>query len=313
VQPVPGRFTAVVPVGPGRVEVERLTDLLDSLFHYEPDVASVVIVDDERDRISAATLTERSPRTCDVVVVPNPREPGRINRYGGLAAGVLTGFAAAFRNGGAAFVLKLDTDALVIAPFSQRVHAAFAADLTVGQVGAYELTCSGEQLVSGGQARLVRRRAQVVQLMPDRFGRRRPFVAASGPYAVLRRRIRQARRLGYRYGYHCQGGGFAVSGEALSRLDEAGDLADVDRWIPTDVPDDVLMTILVHAVGLRPLGLNGLGDPFGVHWRGLPFPPPELVDRGYGIVHSVKNDRDVSESDVRAYFRDRRRSAVPTA
>ena len=39
-------FAALVLLGPGPDEHQRLVDLLDSLFYYEPDVRAVLVIDD---------------------------------------------------------------------------------------------------------------------------------------------------------------------------------------------------------------------------------------------------------------------------
>ncbi len=46
----------------------------------------------------------------------------------------------------------------------------------------------------------------------------------------------------------------------------------------------------------------------GSSTSGSPDPPQELVDRGFGVVHSVKNDPAMDEASLRAWFAERRAS-----
>jgi hypothetical protein len=212
-------------------------------------------------------------------------------------------------NTDAQFSLKLDTDALVIGSFSETLGAFFDAHPDVGQVGTFEASCDGTRREDPNAERWVRARAKFAKVW--RGGRLGAHVevAGSGWRRRLRQRIRTARTNGYQDGAHCQGGAYALSRATLDRLHAAGDLANPVQWLPAAMPEDVLMTILVQATQLKCAGLAGRGEPFGVTHRGLPYAPPQLVERGYSIIHSVKDHLEFSEDATRQYFRTRRSSA----
>ena len=50
------------------------------------------------------------------------------------------------------------------------------------------------------------------------------------------------------------------------------------------------------------------GEVFGVRYKGLPYEPVILVERGYSVIHSVKNDSRMTEEEIREFFRARRNS-----
>ena len=55
--------------------------------------------------------------------------------------------------------------------------------------------------------------------------------------------------------------------------------------------------------------LGGRDGPLAVTWRGLPASPPQLAASGAIAVHSVRSWKDWTESEIRSFFRDRRRTA----
>lgn len=102
------------------------------------------------------------------------------------------------------------------------------------------------------------------------------------------------------------GGGYAVSARALAALTTGGHLSDPLAWLWTPCSEDIVVTLCVTALGQRASDLNGDGEPFGVQAVGLADTPERLVERGYGIIHSVKDHGDRRETETRAFFRARR-------
>jgi hypothetical protein len=49
------------------------------------------------------------------------------------------------------------------------------------------------------------------------------------------------------------------------------------------------------------------GEPFGIQSVGLAYSPEEMLNRGYSIIHSVRNyTQRQPEDDVRDFFKSRR-------
>lgn len=302
-------FSLLIPIGKGALELDRLRDLLESLFHYEAEVAEIVIVDDVMPARDFSHLT--LPSGCRLVVLPNPRRGSGDGWLGGLAAGVIAGNNWLEKNSRCDFVLKLDTDALVIAPFAAKVSGAFAA-----QPGAF---------LFGSSTKTPNR---IYDLRED-FSTAPALVKLQRPLTVWRRTcrpwprlqcvlfprdrrrralIRAAVRNGYRLGLHCQGGAYALSRHALSRLAAAGILADAMLWIWTPCSEDIAMTVSAYACGGVAADLNDDGQPFGTLAHGLPDTPVRLIERGFSIIHSVKDFEEMKESETREFFRQRRLS-----
>jgi hypothetical protein len=305
-------FGVIVGVGPGEEEVRRVEDLLESLWHFEPAVSSVVLVDDE---LRPRPLEQRfeAPSSCRLVSIPHPRRGRGLGVSEGLAAAVLIGFRWLVDHSDATFAVKLDTDSLVIGPFAAPIAAAFAADPDVGELGWYGLPGSEYW------AAYIRKLAKPVSFWRRRGDREdgrliseRTYVRMAfwGKQGRTRAQIKAALAQGYAFGEHCQGGGYAVSRTAIERLDRAGYLDEPLLWLGTGCGEDTLIALLVRAAGLRLADLSGLGRPFHVAHLGLPDSPQNLLAAGTGITHSVRTDATWTEDDLRAFFARARRDSV---
>lgn len=295
-------YAVCVPVGPQPSELERLKDLIDSIVAFEPDESTLVMVDDHVE-----------PRGLDKIVsVPASMRLVSIHlrrdfrpKFGskGISASVLTGLAWIQKNTDARFVLKLDTDSLVIGSFRRRICEKLDEDRSLAMIGAYSRT--PEALVRDWSIH-----RQTIRRVTTFFPRRRPWLIAAYCTDPVRRYIRRlhvrARAHGYQAGEHCLGGGYALSREFLDRMETAGYLDDPQLWICVDIAEDVAIGLHVRALGMRFEDQVEAGDVFGVGYIGLPYPPEELLKRGYAIIHAVKNDPAYSEAEIRAYFSEKR-------
>ncbi len=293
----PRRFAAFAQIGPGPKAVADAADLLDSLSAHEP-AATALLVDDEPGRDLAGLLGRRD----GVRVIPNPRGGRGDGFYGGMCVGTFAGLAAAGADliGGdpAAFVVKLDADALVIAPFAERLAELARRRPDAGVIGAYRTTPNGSPRGFEVQADRVRL-----------IGRRRPF-SLDRRARVLRRLVGRAVANGYELGEHVLGGAYAVTRAGLDGLAATGAFADPLLWLGARLTEDAAVGLHARAAGLTMLDHVGPGEVFGVRYVGLPFPPAELLARGYAIIHSVKNDPQHPEAEVRDFFR-RHRVSLP--
>jgi len=295
-----------MPVGPGDREVARACDVIDSVVGYEPAIDAIVVVDDApSERSLAAELGARSDR---LVVIPNAREGRGDGLWGGLAAGLLHAYGWLHREVQPDVVLKLDTDALVIAPYAARVAALFG-DPDVGMVGTCRRHCDGRpRALDRWDFRVRRRRFLVRPWRKDGVKESRLELrhTLTGPQAVVRSRIAKARRTGYRYGVHCLGGAYAMAGRVLERMAEDDAFGEWPAWVDLDIGEDVCTSIYVSSVGYELRDANQRGDVFGVEYDELPLPPDELLDAGYAIVHTVKDQPAIDEASIRAFFAERR-------
>lgn len=317
-------FAILIAVGPGEIEAGRTVDLVESLVAYEPDAASrIVVLDDSPEDRDLESLLR--PAGGDrIVVIRHLRRVGTsvdelpVTTLGPLCAGLLQALAwiaEQMPRNELRFVLKLDTDALVIAPFAKQIERLLAADPEVGLIGACRRTPNGTRRDVGHHAAIMRelhlppvewRRPQtIIRHLATRLGLCGP---SAGVPARVSRVVARARRNGYRYGEHCLGGAYALSADFLHRLHDRGHLDDPTQWMSTQCGEDVMLSMYTHAVGLHMADAVNAGEPFGIRYIGLPYTPEQLIERRYSLIHSVKNDSNATEDDIRAFFRAHRQT-----
>jgi hypothetical protein len=279
------KIAVVMPVGPSDEELRRSRDTIASILAWEPGVRWIILIDDGP---PGRDLAHTDART---VVLTHPFPRRRMGKEDRVTAATLSGFVWALRHTDADAVMKIDTDALVIAPFADKLAALFS-DATVGLGGCYDLTPNGEPRSFRAFERRAKRCGWLVQ----------PRAVSRSRMQRTRRIVRDARAGGYRWGEHAIGAAVAVPRHALDRIAERGDLADIGLFLGTRLYDDPVLALLVRSVGLRPAGDSGDGGIFGISWQGLPDTPERLQARGFSIVHSVKNDPRHTEAEIRDFF-----------
>lgn len=304
--PTTPEFAVAVAVGPGPKEVERLRDLAASLAAWEPTRPGTLVMVDDHETPRHLDRELSLPATIRAVSLHHPRHGAKVKyRIGkGIVSAILLSLGYIQRETRAEFVLKLDTDSLIIGPFFERLRAAFARDPSLAVVGAHTLTPTGEARVWSHH----RERIMVIARPPLSW--RHPIASLAArrrhPATMLMGLIDQAYAHGYDLGEHCMGGGYAVSRAFLDRAAAAGHFEDPARWTVVDLPEDVVVALHARALGMT-LGNHVLpGETFGIKYVGLPMSPEQLAERGYAVTHAVKNDPNVSEEAIRAFFRARR-------
>ncbi|MDQ8727648.1 hypothetical protein [Bradyrhizobium sp. LHD-71] len=249
-----------------------------------------------------------APASMRLVSIHLERELRPKFKSKGISAAVLTGLAWIQKHTDAKFAIRLDTDSLVIGPFRQRIFEKLNGDCSLAMIGAYSRTPNGAARDWSVHRKPIRELTRLLSI-------RQPWRVAANYADPVRKHIRRlyarARVHEYQDGEHCLGGGYALSREFLDRVAAGGYLDDPQLWICVDIPEDVAVGMHVRAVGMRFEDQVARGDVFGVRYKGLPYPPEELLDRRYAIIHAVKNDDTHSEAEIRAYFSKKRGAADP--
>jgi hypothetical protein len=313
-------FAIFIPVGPTEDEVQRTADLLDSLFTYEPQVSAVIFVDDVLEPRDLATKF-KSPSSCKVVSILNPRRGLGQGHLGGGCVASLAAYGYINAHLKVDFTLKCDTDALIIGPFSIQLLDALKSNPGAGIVGSFGQSCNPDSRYYRYFADANRQLSHALEVVPD-FESLSEHDKLSGrvcitdkmtltleqiiAFGVIRKHIERALSQGYELGEYVQGGSYALSGELIRRLGLAGYLDQPLLWRDIPSGEDVMMGIYTRSVGMSFLSMTGVGEPFAIQYRGLPYPPEVLVKRGHAMTHSVKNDPACSEEKIRAYFKEQR-------
>jgi hypothetical protein len=297
-----------VPVGPDARELDRLKDLVDSLRAHVPTLAAIALVDDAPvPRPLEDAVGWRDP---ELVVLRTPKAAAAVSVNDAHAAGTLTLLRWLAAQDRADYLVKLDTDSLVIADFRPSIERAMRREPHVGVWGAYRENEPGggrrdfsywrgplRKAIAPARLRLRGRVPVLEQAVTGRAARSRRFVRSV---------LRDAGRNGYELGEHCLGAAYAVTAQAARRMSERGYLDDPLSPYRTRLGEDVVVGMLVRACGLRLGSLVARGEAFALRHRGLLAEPDELAARGHAVIHSVKTHPTISEPELRTHFGRRR-------
>lgn len=304
-----GKAAVLIGVGPSALEIDRMHDFFSALWHWEPQVKSVVLIDDALESRGLDRIFTM-PKGVRVHTFLHPRKGVGVGVWGGLTEGIVLGLNWIAQHEEADIVLKTDTDALVIGGFVDKATAFFEANPRVGLIGLYDRECSGAERRPRGWDRAMWKYSLPFAVHPRTPGlKHKVKLQMFGSAGAQRRILRRAHSQGYQWGEHCMGGGYILRFDAVKEMYANGFLDDAAVWRPTLVSEDVLIGAYTAACGWKISGFIETGEVFGMAHKGLPFSPEELVSRDYGIIHSVKNDPRISEEQIRTFFRLQREKA----
>jgi hypothetical protein len=216
------------------------------------------------------------------------------------------------------FVLRIDTDALVIGPFARDVTLFLEHNPDTGVVGTLGKSNNPEVRARPRRdvvPRLLRARTlwPVASEAPEADDNESRELGTFGPVSLYQRRqfdrirphLDDAMANGYAKHEYCQGGVLAIGRMMVRRMSAAGYLSQADAWRGLPFPDDYVLAMYSRGVGLNIADFSGPGEPFGSQSTGLPFPMEELVARGHSLIHSVRHDKRADERTIRRYFSER--------
>ena len=237
-------------------------------------------------------------RYSRVVLLQNPRHGRGDGWSGGLCCGVLTGLKYISDNLSVRFTLKLDTDALIISPFSVKICQRLEELGNIGIIGTYRNDPNGKTRDFSSWTQSLN-----TYLEPVKLRGRHLQIALWGAARRIQDALKRAVANGYRFAENCQGGAYAVNADLLKKMDAYGYFNHPLDWLHSGIGEDIMMGVYARACGLDLADFNRDQEPFGVQHQGLPYDLEELVHRGYSIIHSIKNDERHSESYITEFFR----------
>jgi hypothetical protein len=306
-------FAVVLPIASNAAGIARGLDLLSSLFRWEPDIRWCVVLEDCLHSTGLSQL-RWIPQTCEAVSLVNRRWRQGDPLKGGLTTRLLEAFAWVRNYTDAQFLLRIDSDALVIAPFTMSVCAFAANRQDAGIIGTMGLSCN-EALRAKEDMRSESRLVKCRTLIPEEYpalGQTFPRYVIPGvgemtadqfsAFNAVRNHIDAAICDGYTTSEFCQGGAYVVTRSMLERMALAGYFRAPEAWLLLPFSEDRVMAMYARAVRLRMYDCSRPGEPFGLNFMGLAYPLETLVARQHSVIHSVKGDRRYSEAAIRSFF-----------
>lgn len=300
-------YGVIMPIGPGEREIERAADVIASLFACENRPTHLVLIDDVAvARNLERLLPEAQREHSRITVFVNPRQGKGIGWSGGMCCGVAVAVRYLAQKNDVDFVLRLDTDSLVIGPFADKIRAFFAADPQIGVAGTFHRYPSGDPRKIEWMKPIMQRWIRPISF---RWQSRSPQTKRglkiglnfAGRNKKRSQIMRRALSNNYSLGDHPQGGGYAISRVLLDRLEVSETFADPFIFRNEIITEDVMMGTWCYACGLKGVDFNRPGEPFGVQNSSIPGTPSEVLEKGYSVLYSIKSD----EGNIRAFFQEK--------
>ncbi len=288
-------LAVVIPVGPS-CEFDYVCDTIESVRHYVTSSHVIIVLDDS----GKGTGIAIKERFSDSVILTTPWIHGK---NAGLYMNLSRGFTFAYENYTFDVLLRLDTDSLVIGPNPEKdAIECFCQNPDYGIIGSYRIDCNGDPRDFSWP------RDQLAKELSLRGLLANPRSRLSG-WFFLRKVHEQSLRNGYEAGEHCMGGAYFISRECTGRLYK-NNLFSRQEISWSGLAEDQIFGLLIHSVGLRHGDFATGSLPMGLRWRGLPDSPEELIKRKKKVTHSTRFFKDMSERNIRQYFREQRQSDV---
>jgi hypothetical protein len=287
----PFDIVAVVPVGPG-TDPLFVQDTIESFVFYTAASHKVLILDDSQQGIGEA-IRKQYP-DADVICTQKPS-----GTLGGLYVSLCHAFRFALEKYDFKLILKLDTDALLIGATPEQDALALVENFPLTAVaGQYPLDYDGNPWDIGFP------KERIINGTTTWKGIKRPFANL-----ILRRLHLQALKHGYLTGESVFGGSYYVTRTFVQKLQHSGLLPDY-RIRSLNLGEDHLFGLLAKTVGMELGSLSGKGQPFACAWKGLPASPQQLWEEGRKVIHSTRKWQNLNETDVRNYFRSKRKETA---
>ena len=277
-------LAVVIPAGPN----DDIADTIDSVVTFVDKPRRIVIIDDTGGR----NLDEIAARSADIDII-GPINP-RATRGGRLMENIANAYLHLLADFEFDALLRMDADALIVGPgLAAMTMRGLAEDEQIGLLGANRLNPGGGLRDWSWAAGELTRSCGVAGLRHPRTRH------------LLRRLRGQAVQHGYTMGEGPQGGGYIHSPALVRAMADQGFL-DPCGLSHCLMGEDQIFGLLAYACGFRIGEFSGAHGPLGVRWRGLHAAPPDLIDQGCLVVHSVRSFETMSEEEIRRWFRDHR-------
>jgi len=265
-------------------EIDDVEDTVDSVLFYEPD-ATIILVKDHDLNLDLDSRT---------IVIPKLPWPSMAGGKGAVFQKKLYAFQfilANFRD--YEYVISLDADAIFLRSGIFKELDLIMLDRSVGIAGCVHQTKEGDL-----------RNFDPVKNAILRLGGLRSFHKRSGR-RYLDNLILQCGADRTKIGTHALGAFSVFQRGMIESWNERGWLSN-DSLHSFPIPEDGLMGLLAIASGFTFKDIGGPEGIIDVTWRGLPRHPEDLVASDRYVTHSVRNFKEMNESEIRTFFSDRR-------
>ena len=295
------RAALITLVGASSAELVRFSELLSSVEHIEGENELFwILVADNTSLEDLGTLLKKHQIQCHIITNPASgpeRYPGK------LGVGVLAALGYLATMSRFDLIVKIDTDAIAIAPFVRSLRRIFVSDPQLGLVGSYGETsnrrASYYRVCSSREPRLLVSARATRKALEE--GHR--ALGEVGKHSALNTSLEDFKRFlpllplvelaasnGYEIDDYCQGGAYAIAAEMPCLIASVGGFSLAESWSHLPFGEDEMMAMLTYAVGRRMLDFSAEGETFGIQFRGLPYSLATSFRRQHALIHSMKRN-----------------------
>jgi hypothetical protein len=277
----------IVPIGPG-TKPEFVIDTVESYKYYTNRPFEVVLTDDSHQGVGAKV--QAALPYCRLLHTSKP-----MGGWAGLYINLSNAYSYALRNFRFKALLKLDADALVIAPEPEKeALELFKQDPTAGIAGQYPFTYHGEPW----NIRWPRQR------ILNSTSNWKFFARPIANYQLMGYH-QKALQNGYNTGESVFGGAYFISNACLQAM-EQNRLLPRKSFRSLNLGEDHIFSLLAKSLGFSLNSLSMTGGPVGCSWKGLPVSPEQLISDGRKIIHSTRQWEDWDEHAIRNFYESKR-------
>lgn len=282
----------VIPVGPN-CKIEYITDTIESINYYCKCTFKIILSDDSQ-KGTGKIIQDKFP---DVEVLKREKSFGL---WGGLYVTLSIAFKHALDHYNFKALLRMDTDALItgINPQEETIKL-FDENKKAGLTGFHRFGKFTKDFmgtpINNSWAR--------DQILANACSWR--LIVNPIANYTLRKIYFNATYNGYELGESIFGGAYFISPEFVKRLSDTGYLPNY-RLRRVKLEEDHIFSLLARLLDYELVDLSMGTMPFGVAWKGLPASPEELFKLNKKIIHSTRFWKDLTEADIRTYFKEKR-------
>ena len=285
------QIVVIVPIGPNS-SADFIADTIESFIFYTRSAYKIIFVDDSYQQVGEQ-VKNIFPE-ADIIYTPKP-----MGGMSGLYINLAHAYKYSLEHYDFDLIFKLDTDALIIGKEPEKeALQMFKNYPEIGIAGQYPYQYSGKPWDRGWP------RARILNGTLSWRYFRRPVANI-----LLRKLFIKAIDNGYRPGESVFGGAYYISKNALMKLDNEG-LLPFNKLKNLNLGEDHLFALLIKSSGFHLGDLSSGNLPFACAWKGLPASPEELYFRKKKIIHSVRRWANMTENDIRNYYKEKRSSAI---
>lgn len=294
----------IVPCGPGPLEFNRLISLIFALGKLEEN-PWIVVVNDANPHVNHYSIQSASPETrkVNLDIIPNPRQGRGWGWSGGLVLGELAALRFIYeKDKRIPFIIKCDTDALPISPFSARLAPLFE-NPNIGLIGSRVIDETPGPDRTTPPIGYFRNKIHKMCALLSMW--RKPCWHIRSPIwdkrtRKLRALILQSIKNGYTPGELVEGGALAFSPRLVQAICESNLDREKEMILHLCVSDDLFITLLSYIYRLNAIH----SDIFCIEPFALRYPPEKLRKQcpQAAWIHSLKGRTPEYEQAARNFF-----------